>query len=269
MSNSNMFDDDDPRGKSNNSPRLTIVGGRPPERKTKLPPIPVGLQNLLRLASVDGEFCEALVNRRDEMAAVADIKLTTSERAMLRSISAEQIRAMAGRLPEPAVNRRSFLRESARAAVLLLGGTALAGCAEKTKKNKSLKEDPPKRAKRREFEGEGGAAPKLPEKKPDQDKPNKKESDKEKQKKERDGLEEDPPERSKRREFETTGGAAPDFPEEKPDGDKTSKEKPDDKTPDEKSTKKKKYSRKKDRPKRVQRRESASGGGATPHFPEE
>jgi len=220
MSDSSMFDDDHPKSKSNNSPRLTIVGGRPPERKTKLPPIPVGLQNLLRLASVDGDFCEALVNRRDEMAEVAHIKLTPSERAMLRSISAEQIRAMAGRLPEPAVNRRSFLRESARAAVLLLGGTALAGCADKNKKRKALEEDSPKRAWRREFEAEGGAAPKLPEEKPDQkepdkQEPDKQEPDKEKQKKNRDARGEETPKRTDRREFQSTGGAAPDFPEEK------------------------------------------------------
>ncbi len=222
MSNSNMFDDDHPRGKSNNSPRLTIVGGRPPERKTKLPPIPVGLQNLLRLASVDGDFCEALVSRRDEMAGVADIELTFSERAMLRSISAEQIRSMAGRLPEPAVNRRSFLRESARAAVLLLGGAALVGCTEKSKKG--MGEDRPNRAKRREFEAEGGAAPRLPEEKPEEDKPekdkpdgdktSKEKPDEETSKKKRKPLGEDPPKRAKRREFETTGGAAPHFPEE-------------------------------------------------------
>jgi hypothetical protein len=160
MSRSRMFGDDprkekDPRQRDNGSPRRTIVGGRPPESRSKLPPVPTGLQTLLRMASVDAEFCNQLVRRRAEMAEAAGVVLTASEKAMLQAVSEKQLRVMAQGLPAPAMDRRNFLRQSARAAVLVLGGAALTGCSQKSTK----KEAPPARKKVNQMQTEGGADP--------------------------------------------------------------------------------------------------------------
>ncbi len=109
------------------SPRTTIVGGRPPDTNAELPPVPTGLQRLLRLASVDEEFRRELLERREGLASAAGIELSASERAILKVVPAQQLATMATSLPLPSADRRDFLRQSARAAVLLLGGAALAG----------------------------------------------------------------------------------------------------------------------------------------------
>ncbi len=125
MVRSRMFTSDKPTQKSKN-----------PKTKSKndgLHPIPTGLQSLLRLASVDPEFCEELIREREKAAHAAGIQLTRSETAMLRSITADGIRNMARGLPEPAMDRRSFLQQAARTAVLILGGAALARCTKTEK----------------------------------------------------------------------------------------------------------------------------------------
>lgn len=126
MSRSRMFGGDDD-AIANSSPRTTIVGGRPPEDDVDLPPIPTGIQKLLRLASVDEKFLSRLVNRPDEVARAAGIELTKSEQAMLSVVSEEQLKAMARSLQPPEPARRKFLRIAAEAAVLALGGAALGG----------------------------------------------------------------------------------------------------------------------------------------------
>lgn len=108
------------------SPRTTIVGGRPPEDDKHLPPVPTGIQSLLRLASVDTAFREELVQRRAGIAEVAKVPLTDSERAILGAISDTQLEEMAGKMPPPPPARRDFLRQTAATAVVLLGGAAMA-----------------------------------------------------------------------------------------------------------------------------------------------
>ena len=80
MSHSRMFTTDapdDPAGKEpQRSPRTTIVGARPPEPPGTLPPIPTGMEHLLRLAAADPAFRRALVERRAEIAAAAGVALT-------------------------------------------------------------------------------------------------------------------------------------------------------------------------------------------------
>ncbi len=95
--------------------------------RDELPPVPTGIQTLLRLASVDAKFREQLVSRRSELAAVAEVPLTESERAVLESIPADQLREMADKMPPPPPPRREFLRQTAATAVVLLGGAAVAG----------------------------------------------------------------------------------------------------------------------------------------------
>ncbi len=182
------------------SPRTTIVGGRPPEQEGGLPPVPTGIQRLLRLASVDPEFRQELVERRGELAAAAEIPLTPSEAAILAAIPAAQLDEMAVKLPPPPAPRRAFLRRTAATAVVLLGGAALAegaaGCRKPTSDpnppgtqeadGDGGPADPPKRPDNREMESEGGASPHPP------------------------------PPRAEKREIQETGGAAPDLPPERP-----------------------------------------------------
>ena len=127
MSRSRMFGDDPPDTTEMPSPRTTIVGGRPPESDAALPPIPTGMQQLVRLASVDSAFRAVLVEKRSGVAEAAGVTLTGSERAILDAVPASQLQAMAGTLPPPSGDRRSFLRRAAASAVLLLGGASLGG----------------------------------------------------------------------------------------------------------------------------------------------
>ncbi len=109
------------------SPRTTIVGGQPSEDKSELPPVPVGLQRLLRLASVDRRFRRELLQRRAELAETVPIQLTKSERAILNAVPAQQLGAMVDHMPPPAPSRRDFLRQTAFSSVLLLGAAGTAG----------------------------------------------------------------------------------------------------------------------------------------------
>lgn len=130
MGRSRMFGSDDPADVGTPSPRTTIVGGRPPERRAGLPAVPTGIQQLLRLASVDPAFRARLVERRGDVAAAAGVILTANEAAVLAAIPAVQLEAMAAHLPPPAPPRRDLLRRTAATAVVLLGGAVLSdtGC---------------------------------------------------------------------------------------------------------------------------------------------
>ena len=75
MGRSRMFDDENPTG-DNSSPRKTIVGGRPPESQTDLPPIPSGIQRLLRYAAQDDGFRSSFLAQRAEAAAAAGLAAT-------------------------------------------------------------------------------------------------------------------------------------------------------------------------------------------------
>lgn len=92
-----------------------------------LPPIPGGIQQLLRLAAVDPAFLEQLVARRAEVAEAAGIALNRSERQVLEASSETMLRAMAAQLPPSSRPRAARLRHTAATAVVLLGGAALAG----------------------------------------------------------------------------------------------------------------------------------------------
>lgn len=125
MSRSRMFGDDEPGDGQNPSPRTTIVGGRPPDDKTDAPPVPTGIQSLLRLASVDPKFLQELMDHRGDVALAAGIALTRTEHQVLAAIPSAQLAAMAKALPAPAPARRDFLRQTAATAVVLLGGAVL------------------------------------------------------------------------------------------------------------------------------------------------
>ena len=142
MSRSRMFRSDG-EGAGPASPRTTIVGGRPPEAQGGLPPVPIGLERLLRLAAVDPAFGAELIARRVEVAAAAGVDLTRSEAAILAAIPAAQLEAMIARVPPPAPSgRREFLQQAAASAVVALGGAALASC-EKCMPTRGIQPDVP------------------------------------------------------------------------------------------------------------------------------
>jgi hypothetical protein len=145
------------------SPRPTIVGGRPPDDGAELPPVPTGIQRLLRLASVDADFRRELVARPSALAVTAGVDLTASERAVLEAIDPGQLDDMARNMPPPPPQRRDFLRQTAATAVVLLGGAALSGTVQACCPG----EDSPTRVLRREMQEDGGASPEEPPERPE------------------------------------------------------------------------------------------------------
>jgi hypothetical protein len=95
-----------------------------------LPPVPTGIQKLLRLASVDDAFCEQLIQHRAAVAESAGVQLTRSEQAILSAIPADQLREMAQKMPLPAPPRREFLRRASAAALVLFGGAVVADAVD-------------------------------------------------------------------------------------------------------------------------------------------
>jgi len=97
------------------------------------PPIPGGIQGLLRLAAQDPSFLDELVERRALAADRAGIALGPSERAILAVIPSTRLREMVSSLPRTLPRpRRERSHGAAATAVVLLGGAALsavtAGC---------------------------------------------------------------------------------------------------------------------------------------------
>jgi hypothetical protein len=218
MSRSRMFGPGG-EGAGPASPRTTIVGGRPPEAKGGLPPVPIGLERLLRLAATDAAFAAELVARRAEVAAAAGVELTRSEAAILVAIPAAQLEAMIARVPAPAPPRREFLQLAAASAVVALGGAALASC-DACEMSRGVRPDvPPTRPEVNPMQSEGGMAsdvpppPPPPEYKPPEEqtqwpRPNYPPPPT--------GISPDvPPARPEVNPMQTTGGAAPDVPGEK------------------------------------------------------
>ena len=180
MTRSRMFDDDT---SACPSPRTTIVGGRPPEHRADLPPIPTGIQTLLRLASVDEAFRKELIAKRGEVASSAGVQLSTSERAILAAIPSVQLEQMSMSVPAPPAARREFLLHAAASAVLVLGGASLQGCPD--------------------TRTTGGAAPDLPPPRTDSSGPFAPEPT---------GPVDDPAPTRPDHSFPAPGGAAPDWP---------------------------------------------------------
>ncbi|MFH2008519.1 MAG: hypothetical protein ABI333_18170 [bacterium] len=119
---------------SKRSPRAaktTIVGGQPPGNSRELPPIPVGLEELLGMAAAEQAFAEVLL---DDPAAAADaggLTLTATEATILRAVGRETLSQMIARLRQrqPETERRAFLEQAAAALAVVVGGAAAAsGC---------------------------------------------------------------------------------------------------------------------------------------------
>lgn len=73
----------------------------------KLPPVPVGIQRLLRLAADDEAFLGEIEKRPDVAASTVCVNLTANELAILRAIPPEQLRLMVANLPHTDVEAQA------------------------------------------------------------------------------------------------------------------------------------------------------------------
>jgi hypothetical protein len=124
----------------------------------KLPPVPTGLQTLLRLASLDVEFRRALIARRGQVAGAAGVKLTDREAAVLLAVTDGQLGAMVDSLPVPESARRDFFRQAGASAAVLLSGLGLGattGSCESQSKGHRPDMPPPKASPSNESMEEG------------------------------------------------------------------------------------------------------------------
>ena len=111
------------------SPRLTIVGGRPREKEPRIAGIPRGVEVLLKKASIDPEFRQILLERRADAAGEIGLELEPAEKAMLAGIPREQLETIISRTTVEPEHRRAFL---GRVAAVMLGavGASIPGCQE-------------------------------------------------------------------------------------------------------------------------------------------
>lgn len=107
-------------------------GPQSPQGKDALPPVPVGLEHLLALASTSEPFAAALREDPLRAADAAGIELAGAERAILGAVSGPTLDTMIARVKPALVepDRRLFLERAAAAVAILVGGTTMGGCPE-------------------------------------------------------------------------------------------------------------------------------------------
>ncbi len=98
----------------------TIVGGRPAGTRTTGAGIPRGLEALMMKAAVDSAFLERLVGERAALADAIGLALDPTERTMLDTVPAGQLREMARLTPVPEPQRSLLVGGSAAALVALV-----------------------------------------------------------------------------------------------------------------------------------------------------
>ncbi|MBA7572772.1 hypothetical protein ES708_14558 [subsurface metagenome] len=110
--------------------RTTIVGGRPPGSGKNLPSIPRGIEVLVKKASVDRDFRELLLRKRDQAAEEIGLELDQLEKNILRSVPEEQLKAIINSVKVSKKHRMAFLGKVAAVMLAALGVVALAGCGD-------------------------------------------------------------------------------------------------------------------------------------------
>jgi acyl carrier protein len=100
--------------------RTTIVGGRPPGSGQKVGQIPRGIEVLVKKASVDPEFRQRLLEKRDAAAEEIGLGLDPAEVMMLRAAPRAQLEAIIDRTTVPQHQRRAFLGKAAAATLAAL-----------------------------------------------------------------------------------------------------------------------------------------------------
>jgi hypothetical protein len=88
-----------------------------------------GLQNLLRHAAANGRIRRQLPEDRDAAPVVEAFALTPSERALLRSVTDEQLEELLARTSPAPRRRRRFLQVAVGWVGALLGAAAVTGCS--------------------------------------------------------------------------------------------------------------------------------------------
>ena len=135
--------------------KTTIVGGQPPGNERPMPPIPIGIEELLGMAAVNRDFATALAADREAAIIASGVELTGTERGILSAIDdrtlAQMVVNVEGGVPNRA--RRAFLSRSAAALLVLAGGGAIASaCGSDDKRQPKHRPDVA-----------GGARPDIPE----------------------------------------------------------------------------------------------------------
>ena len=122
--------------------KTTIVGGQPPGNDRSLPPIPVGIEDLIGMAAVNGEFATALYEDRAAAITAGGVELTATERGILAAIDDAMLAQMVANVERGVPNRerRWFLHRSAAALLVLAGGGAVASACS----DPQSKPQPPK-----------------------------------------------------------------------------------------------------------------------------
>jgi len=134
-------------GQQNDPPREedqvapTIVGGRPLRNRNRSSTFPLGIEVLLKKASVDPEFRRALVEKKSAAAAAIGLELSPSEAAALDAVPQSHIEKIIDRTAVPDEHRRVFLGKVA-AAVLALLGIPLPAASEPKKLDVAWQFDP-------------------------------------------------------------------------------------------------------------------------------
>ncbi|HDQ25385.1 MAG TPA: hypothetical protein ENN43_01405 [bacterium] len=104
-----------------NTIKPTIVGVRPPEDKVDFIRRPIGIEILLKKASVDPVFREKLIKERGAAAEAIAMMLDPSEEAVLSSISEEQLGKMIDNSGVSSEQRPAFEKYTAALMIAVFG----------------------------------------------------------------------------------------------------------------------------------------------------
>jgi hypothetical protein len=128
---SSSRDDDSSSENAKRAVKTTIVGGQSQENRRPLPPVPIGIEQLLSIAAVSPEFADALMENRGDAITAAAVELTPTEQRILDAVDDTSLRRMVasteGSVPDR--QRRAFVTRSAAALLVLAGGAAVTGAS--------------------------------------------------------------------------------------------------------------------------------------------
>jgi hypothetical protein len=115
------------KGSEKGAVRTTIVGARPPAPGRQQDSIPLGIEVLIKKASVDPAFRKLLLEKRAEAACAIALELSPAEVTALKAVPPAQLEKIIASIRVPDLQRRAFLGQvgAAMLAALTLG---LAGC---------------------------------------------------------------------------------------------------------------------------------------------
>ncbi len=95
------------------------------------PPIPRGLEVLIKKAAVDPDFRQLLLEQRAAAARQIDLSLEPAESLMLNNVPREQLERTIDRTTVKPEHRAAFLGKAAAAMLVAVGFAGLVGCGER------------------------------------------------------------------------------------------------------------------------------------------